>query len=695
MSKGYLVIFALSSILSCVIANIRGEQQPKQPNDPIKQEYNLDLDWMRQLYHKSAVMALLKGKSKAILGKDGAIIPKYERTVYRLCEKDAKNPIALAKCLVTLMNARDENKRLSLENQNSQSFTFWDVIRSLNVPWEAWKAFIPGSKMFEEKEEYRRMKRTTSDQCQYVEPIANLQSSFVQEEIPQPKNSFNSPKQIAKKPHYSSNSKMKRIRMNFQDYPNSIHRFRTTPSIRAPTKRLEKYRHRFKRSLKAHEYVQNPNKFRASQDMKKYVDKFMKRINKENSKFLKQQGMNINYETQPSKNLNIIEDIFDLLNGYLRKANISEINGVNVLTPRIMPYFDRDPKDKEVRVLSPDILSFQKEGFLAWPTIIKLLTGKNNMAYDEWFEFVLEATGANQAMNKAIQLLKNDIVDMKENIYPHVLELEEMEKSWDKANSLHNCKQKSSLEKYGYAFLEPEQIKLSYNNKFTEPHQLNLTEYARMTPEDKELMLEDDIRKLAEWGHLYEQEQNNTKHRFKRASSPTMNSNLILTAATLSPSAFTTRINQGIILRHVTLSPNAFVVQVNVADILQIYTLSPQAFAVVVLNPAILFSRIISPVTFRAEILHPRILHAWVLSPTAFAVRVLSPRILQARVMSSLSMIVNILSPGIVHPRAGSPDGPMIGILSPQIFSPRVLSPNFVVINILNPPILSDPLDGL
>ena len=39
--------------------------------------------------------------------------------------------------------------------------------------------------------------------------------------------------------------------------------------------------------------------------------------------------------------------------------------------PRIMPYFDRDPKDNEVRVLSPDILSFQKEGFLAWPTIIK------------------------------------------------------------------------------------------------------------------------------------------------------------------------------------------------------------------------------------------------------------------------------------------------------------------------------------
>ena len=87
------------------------------------------------------------------------------------------------------------------------------------------------------------------------------------------------------------------------------------------------------------------------------------------------------------------------------------------------------------------------------------------MAYEEWFEFVLEATGANQAMNKAIQLLKNDILDMKENIYPHVLELVKMEKSWDKANSLHNCKQISSLEKYGYAFLEPEQIELSYNNK--------------------------------------------------------------------------------------------------------------------------------------------------------------------------------------------------------------------------------------
>uniref|UniRef100_A0A914C6Z5 Uncharacterized protein n=1 Tax=Acrobeloides nanus TaxID=290746 RepID=A0A914C6Z5_9BILA len=360
-----------------------------------------------------------------------------------------------------------------------------------------------------------------------------------------------------------------------------------------------------------------------------------------------------------------------------------------------MPLFPRKDKDGKPMLMSPTILSFQKEGFFSWPEIFKFFSA-SQVDLNGWIEFILKTSGADKTLDMTLKLLKNDIREMKEKVYPMVLEMEKMEKDWSALSKLHNHKQKRSLDRYGYAFMEPEQIELAYRNKFIQNHGMNLTEYAKMASNERERLLEEDIRQLAKVDDLYD-ENGNSRHKrqasaFKTNTGPT---DFKLKFNVLSPSAFTQRINQGLILKGVILSPAAFTTEINNLVLLTHLTLSPLAFNAAILNPSILFSRVLSPVTFRLEVLHPRILHAWVLSPSAFTAWILSPRILQARVMSDLHFTLIILSPGIVHPRAGSPDGPNLSILSPQIWSPRILSPNLVVINVLSPPIMSDPLDGI
>uniref|UniRef100_A0A914DG19 Uncharacterized protein n=1 Tax=Acrobeloides nanus TaxID=290746 RepID=A0A914DG19_9BILA len=55
-----------------------------------------------------------------------------EKLVYNQCESAAKTPVALAKCLVTLMNARD-NKFVISESLDPEP-AFWDKYASFLFP---------------------------------------------------------------------------------------------------------------------------------------------------------------------------------------------------------------------------------------------------------------------------------------------------------------------------------------------------------------------------------------------------------------------------------------------------------------------------------------------------------------------------------------------------------------------------------
>uniref|UniRef100_A0A914CC90 Uncharacterized protein n=1 Tax=Acrobeloides nanus TaxID=290746 RepID=A0A914CC90_9BILA len=654
-------------------------------------------------------MALLKAKAKAIL-KAEPYITKHERLVYRQCEKEAINPVVLAKCIVSLMNSRDQALApVQFNEQNDDAITFWDVI----MPWKK----ITNSKA------YNTIGQTTDstpESSNYIDlsPLARpTPSPFVQDR-PDLKTNFKT--KISKKKPYKTTQKpaavinsnkmplySRRIKPMTLDFSNnnkyhlgSLDKYRLFKHFQTKQE-FHQAQRRSKRAVlkgtvsmeKAAHKMSNLQKLKILKEfteMQQHAQEFTKRINSDNSNFLRKHGFPFVYDTQKAKNLSFAEDVIDLINGYLKRANMTEMNGLSLLSPRIMPLFSKYDNDKRPGVLSPTLLSFQKDGFLSWPSILQILTGSNKIDRDAWLEVILEASGGDKALDKTLNILEKDIKEMKEKVYPTVLEMEQMESDWAHMSYLHNHKQKRSLDKYGYTFLEPKQIELAYKNRFTPSHELNLTEYANLSPYERERQLEEDIRNIAKLDKLFDQYGNYIGNRHKRQAPVT---DLTPKINVLQPVAFSNRINQGLIMKANILSPNAFTTEINSLVAMVHLTLSPTAFSAAILNPAILFSRVLSPVVFRAEVLHPRILHAWVLSPTALAVRVLSPRIMQVRILSSLSMIVNVLSPGIIHPRVYAPDGPIVAILSPQIIAPRVGSSNHMIINILSPPIMADAID--
>jgi hypothetical protein len=92
------------------------------------------------------------------------------------------------------------------------------------------------------------------------------------------------------------------------------------------------------------------------------------------------------------------------------------------------------------------------------------MTGEQ-LEHSEWLDLLMELSGASKALESAIQHLEPDIKYIKEEMYPAVLELERMEQNWALVQKNYTPKQKQALKKYGYTFLEPNQIPLIYSGR--------------------------------------------------------------------------------------------------------------------------------------------------------------------------------------------------------------------------------------
>uniref|UniRef100_A0A914D3D2 Uncharacterized protein n=1 Tax=Acrobeloides nanus TaxID=290746 RepID=A0A914D3D2_9BILA len=183
-------------------------------------------------------------KAKAIL-KAEPYITKHERLVYRQCEKEAINPVALAKCIVSLMNSRDQALTpVQFSEQNDDAITFWDVI----MPW----------KRMTNSKAYNTIGQTTDST------------------------------------------------------PESSNYIDLTPLARP----MEKAAHKMSN-------LQKLKILKEFTEMQQHAQEFTKRINSDNSNFLRKHGFPFVYDTQKPKNLSFAEDVIDLINGYLKRANMN------------------------------------------------------------------------------------------------------------------------------------------------------------------------------------------------------------------------------------------------------------------------------------------------------------------------------------------------------------------------------------
>ncbi|CAJ0584753.1 unnamed protein product, partial [Mesorhabditis spiculigera] len=110
----------------------------------------------------------------------------------------------------------------------------------------------------------------------------------------------------------------------------------------------------------------------------------------------------------------------------------------------------------------------------------------------------------------------------------------------------------------------------------------------------------------------------------------------------------------------------------------EVAVLSPEAFIFELMDPDFMV------------VLAPRAFNTWVLSPEAFIVQILVPKFFEPRVLSPEALIIDVLSPDFLSPKVASGESSGVKVLSPNILSPRVLhSDERFMVEILSPHILS------
>uniref|UniRef100_A0A914DFL3 Uncharacterized protein n=1 Tax=Acrobeloides nanus TaxID=290746 RepID=A0A914DFL3_9BILA len=693
----------------CSLFDCFGEHQEEEYK---KQYFQLNLDRLDDYWHRAAVMTLLKAKAKYLLSTE---LPFVEKFIYKKCEEEAKTPVSLAKCVVSLINARYRIEEPE-KDFKPWGLNFREVFRTGKL-LSATRTYRPldapikpvnmsSLELNQKRKESVKFKSTSEEKLEGLDArkyktnhekvlvsSTKYARNFFDKPIPAREiyENIQNEGSLRKKP--PKNWLIEKINKNIVLANESTTYRDLARRKKRMTVSFEKHNPNSSTKWKN---LENLKKVQKYMKMVKYCSAYMKKISAANSNFLKSTKFPVQYETSNVKNLTILEEVLNLINQFTG----SKSQKFSFLSPRIMSILPS--KSRKSQILSPDLLSFHRDGLFSWPEIFQTMTGEQ-LEHSEWIDLLMDLSGASKALESAIQHLEPDIKYMKEEMYPAVLELEKMEQNWELVQNNYTPEQKQALKKYGYTFLEPNQIPLIYSGRYAPKLELNYADYANMSPEEREKRLESDIRKLAKlennaglkWPPNFTYQNNRVKRESQNETIDDEDSNDVFSSGhvhhgfhTLGPGAFTAKIGQGVALEVITLSPYAFYTEILFPEALIVNTLSPRAFVPSILSPGALISRILSPGAFRAEILSPRALQAWVLSPEALIAEVLSPKFLEAKILSPNALMFEVLSPSILKARVMSPEGYSFFVLNPGILSPRIMSEHIMIVEVLSPHIL-------
>ncbi|KAK0407437.1 hypothetical protein QR680_019196 [Steinernema hermaphroditum] len=406
---------------------------------------------------------------------------------------------------------------------------------------------------------------------------------------------------------------------------------------------MEPLRRREKRQLKPTN-IRNLEMIRRYYEMSSACSKYLTRIHDENDNLYKQMKIPMKIQMQPSVN-SVIEEFTKFF------QNMPIFNGskMSIMSPKLLSFF---PTRQKTHLLSPSLLSFQKDGLWSLPDVLQIVSGGESQA-NQLLDFILDVSGASQTLQSLVDKMSAEMDQMEHEIYPQVQEMQRLDRIWSRISSTYNDRQKQQFKERGYAFLEPYQLAMLYSSRIVPNMNIDLQTYSKMSVEQKEARIEEDIRKLAalnrpdvkEWPPIYQNAQRNFVRRLKRQTDDE-------TAAehhfeTLLPFSFAPLIGRGASLEVVTLSPHAFVAEILFPEALTWHTLVPRAFIASVLSPNALVGRVLSPSALRTEVLSPRALTPFILSPEALMIDILSPKFLETRVLAPEALVVKVLSPNM------------------------------------------------
>uniref|UniRef100_A0A1I7TIF5 Uncharacterized protein n=1 Tax=Caenorhabditis tropicalis TaxID=1561998 RepID=A0A1I7TIF5_9PELO len=629
--------------------------------------FEIDKKKLQQYWQYATTMALIKAHSRTTLEQ----LPRIERIVFEECVKDAQTVIAVSKCAVKVLDAK-ENAKLYTTTKPPPRLSFHNLPRPLIK-----QIYVSPSRTYVEKEYeissdtqkitspnlyysalHRQWvqnpirKQTRVKRVKRHDEMMEAYDLFLEEqrklkkaeealkkivEEPVERNMFGLPRHMT----------MPRSKRDIEEPdPQKPTTSPTLPPIDLP-KLASKYFQRIIGGTSGqHDHLQNIRRIRNHYLRVEKCNGYFKLMNDENKKYVfetevfNQLKLPINSEAPKIDNEN---DAFQKIVDIINQFSTSEMakKKFSFLSPRIMSIMP-EGKGKN-RFLSPTIFSFQKDGFFSLPDLFEIVS--SNQRYQQlMLEAILDFSGAGTAMEQLLAKIEPEMQFMEEVQYPMVQQLSRQDINWLRARQLFTQEQSSEYKKHGYAHLNEEQVKLVYADDPTS--YLPITNMTRSQRDDR---IEEAIRKLAAEGKPQWPYWNAPGKRLKRAAGEGTDD-------------------------HIPNYPEGEHIGDVEYMVLKLDLLSPRAFIATVLSPSALIARILSPTAFRAEVLSPRALTAWVLSPEALIAEVLTPRFLEPRVLSPEALVIDVLSPGILAPHVLSSETIGVMILSPNILSPRVAS---------------------
>uniref|UniRef100_A0A8R1E0K6 Uncharacterized protein n=1 Tax=Caenorhabditis japonica TaxID=281687 RepID=A0A8R1E0K6_CAEJA len=674
--------------------------------------FEVDKNKLQHYWQYATTMALIKGYTRSTLQN----LPRIERIVFEECAKDALTVIAVSKCAVKVFDAKENAKLYATTRAPPTKLKFQNVPRPIIK-----QIYVTPSRKYTEKQFY-----STTE----VQKIRSglYYSAKEHQWIQNPIRKQTQPKRVKRRDemmeaydlYLEEQRKLKKtedalkkeleqpVSRNMFGLPRHMHLPRNKRDIDEVNEKLSrpvidlpklaaKYFQRLVGGARhQRDHLTNMRRIRNHYLRVEKCNGYFKLMNDENKRVFDQLKLGINSEAPKIQNDNDgMKKIVDIINQF----SASEIahKKFSFLSPRILSIMpEGKPKN---RLLSPTLLSFQRDGFFSLPELFDIVS--SNQSYQQlMLEAILDLSGAGAAMDELLTKIEPEMEFMENIQYPLVQKLSRQDINWLKARQMFSLEQTAEFKKYGFVHLTEEQIKLVYAD---DPSRY--LPIANMTRLERDARVEESIRKLAIEGRPqwpFWNARNN--RRVKRAGDgsggddhpsipnyPEEEEINGVTFLTLKPHAFANLINFGVSMEAMILSPHAFVSEILRPEALKLDVLSPRAFIATILSPSALVARILSPTAFRAEVLSPRALTAWVLSPEALITEVLSPRLLEPRVLSPEALVIDVLSPGMLSPHVLSTETFGVMILSPNILSPRVASDEKFLVEVLSPHILGGP----
>ncbi|KHN81401.1 hypothetical protein Tcan_05958 [Toxocara canis] len=376
----------------------------------------------------------------------------------------------------------------------------------------------------------------------------------------------------------------------------------------------------------------------------------------------------------------------------LSKQNSTAIQQktLKVASPRLLSIVPEDVQNT-LSLFSPSLFSLHEHGnateaLFSLPSIIRALDNKD---YEQWMNFVLEASGVSDVINfikeSGLNEIRLDLDSMPRGIDNQPLyftkeNLTEMGGEYERRKadifeSLSRAltkKQSADFKRRGFSVLTKDQLELVYGADSPYNDTKSLARFVSLTEADVHRHLMSSVRYLAKMDHKI------TSRRHKRF--------------VLSPLLFAVTINQ--IFPPLILSPVLLSVAIFSPSILGPVILSPWLFNPTIFSAHIIAPIILSPIAFSPYVLSPILLRPVVLAPQVLNPYILSPNVLSPYILSPTVLSPSILSPYALSPNVWQPTALRAIVLSPFVLSPSFCSPTFFVLTLLSPSALSPSINS-